>query len=85
MDSLEAALRVSHDGQVIKPGSAEQSPLIQRMLLPLEHEDHMPPDGKPQPGEDDIAVLRSWIDAGESGEAAPDETKILEDEEAAGQ
>ena len=85
LDSLEAALLGSHDGPVIKPGSAEQSPLIQRMILPLEHEDHMPPDGKPQPGEDDIAVLRSWIDSWESGEAAPDETKILEDEEAAGQ
>lgn len=92
LDSAEAALRGSLDGPVITPGSAKQSLLIQRMELPLEHDDHMPPDGKPQPGADDIAVLRWWIDAGASGEATRDElkpgeeiTKILADQKADGQ
>ena len=27
-------------------------------------EDHMPPEGKPQPTADDIALLQWWIDSG---------------------
>jgi len=92
LDSIEAVLRGSHDGPVLTPFAAEESSLIQRILLPLEHDDHMPPDGKPQPGADDIAVLTWWIEAGASGEATraelePDEkiSEILAKKKAAGQ
>jgi hypothetical protein len=34
------------------------------MQLPLEHEDHMPPEGKPQPDADEVALVEGWIAAG---------------------
>jgi hypothetical protein len=30
------------------PGNADSSFMVQSMLLPIEDEKHMPPDGKPQ-------------------------------------
>lgn len=64
LDSLAALLKGGEDGIVIRPGDAPHSPLVQRLLLPLSSDDHMPPDGKPQPTPDDIALLKWWIDAG---------------------
>jgi uncharacterized membrane protein len=63
LDSLAALLKGSEDGVVIKPGDAEQSPLVQRLLLPLASDDHMPPEGKKQPTADEIALLKWWVEA----------------------
>jgi hypothetical protein len=38
--------------------------MIHRMLLPVNDDDHMPPDGKPQPTLAEIAVLQWWIERG---------------------
>lgn len=51
-------------GPVVVPGKPEESPLLTRCLLPLDHDDHMPPEGKPQPTEEELAALRAWIAAG---------------------
>jgi YHS domain-containing protein len=40
--------------------------MIRRLRLPLEDEDHMPPEGKPQPTERDIALIEWWVNAGAS-------------------
>jgi len=56
--------RGGENGPVVAPGRPDDSPLLQRVLLPLEHDDHMPPDGKPQPTDAEIAALRAWIAAG---------------------
>jgi len=42
--------------------------MIKRLRLPAGDEDHMPPEGKPQPSADQIALLQWWIDAGASGD-----------------
>jgi len=34
------------------------------MSLPLAHEDHMPPEGKPQPSADIRRILEWWVEAG---------------------
>ncbi len=52
------------DGLVVKPGKADASELIKRMLLPLNDDDHMPPKEKPQPDAGQIALLHWWIDNG---------------------
>jgi hypothetical protein len=49
---------------VVVPGAPAESELLRRMQLPLEHEDHMPPEGKPQPDADEVALVESWIAAG---------------------
>ena len=32
--------------------------------LPLDDDDHMPPDGKPQPSDTEVAILQRWIETG---------------------
>jgi len=49
---------------VLIAGKAFDSPMIHRLLLPLKDEDHMPPDGKPQPTLAELAALQWWIDCG---------------------
>ncbi|HVM48958.1 MAG TPA: c-type cytochrome domain-containing protein [Candidatus Acidoferrum sp.] len=71
MDSLEGVLRGGENGPVIVPGSAGRSLMIRRLLLPPEDEDHMPPDGKPQPTPAQIGVLELWINAGAPGGPGP--------------
>jgi uncharacterized membrane protein len=48
---------------VVIPGAPESSPVIERVLLPVEDEDHMPPEGPPLT-ELEVELLREWIAAG---------------------
>ena len=52
-------------------GKALARPMIRRLLLPLKDDDHMPPEGKPQPALAGIAALERWLDCG-----APPDAKI---------
>ncbi len=52
------------DQPVLVPGASEESGLLQRVTLPVSHDDHMPPDGKPGLDDPEIALLRAWIDYG---------------------
>ena len=71
MESYETLLKGGKNGPVLIPGKVMESPMIHRLLLLLKDEDHMPPDGKPQPTLAEIAALQWWIDCG-----APAGTKI---------
>ncbi len=51
-------------GPVIVPGKPEQSELVRRLRLGMTEEDHMPPEGKAQPTDDEIRALEQWIAAG---------------------
>jgi hypothetical protein len=64
METYESLLKGGKDGAVLIAGKALESPMIQRLLLPPEDEDHMPPEGKPQPTLAEIAALQWWIDCG---------------------
>lgn len=68
LDSFDGLMAGGAGGPSVQPGRSADSALIQRILLPLEHDDHMPPEGKPQPTEEEIALLRWWIDAGADGQ-----------------
>ncbi|HIG12327.1 MAG: c-type cytochrome domain-containing protein [bacterium] len=70
--------------QVVIPGDAEASPLIQRLRLPRDHEDHMPPEAKDQPRPEDLRELARWIAAGASLVAAAPEALADEDLQAPG-
>lgn len=52
--------------------NSEQSELFHRVVLPVAEDDHMPPEGKPQMTEDEIAVLQWWIDQGAASEITLD-------------
>jgi len=64
LDSLEAVVKGGKSGPVIVAGKSTESDLIKRIRLPLTDDDHMPPNGKPQPANDDLALLQWWIDSG---------------------
>jgi len=45
-------------------GKPEESRMIKAFYLPLDNDEHMPPDGKPQLTALEIATLKSWIKSG---------------------
>jgi uncharacterized membrane protein/mono/diheme cytochrome c family protein/YHS domain-containing protein len=60
----ESILAGGRDGPVLVAGKAEESEMVRRMRLPLDDEDHMPPDTKPQPSAAEIDAIARWIAAG---------------------
>jgi mono/diheme cytochrome c family protein/uncharacterized membrane protein len=78
LDDPAFMLKGGKDGEVIKPGDAEASDLIKRLLLPRNDEDHMPPKEKPQLKDNEIALIHWWI---ASGATFDKKTKELEQNE----
>lgn len=70
MDSAADLVKGGDSGSVLSPPSAALSLLGKRLTLPLEDDDHMPPESKPQLTKEQLAVLHWWLDAG----AATDKT-----------
>lgn len=64
MDTPENLLKGGETGPAIEPFDLENSLLAQRINLPEENEDHMPPKGKPQLTEGEKAILEAWISSG---------------------
>jgi hypothetical protein len=64
LDAQQFILKGGEDGKVMHPGKADESEMIERMLLPLSDEDHMPPKEKPQLTKNEIALLQWWINSG---------------------
>jgi mono/diheme cytochrome c family protein len=75
VESYETLLKGSKDGPLLIAGKAFDSPMIRRLLLPLKDEDHMPPEGKPQPTLTEIAALQWWIDSGAPADMTVGELK----------
>ena len=61
LDSFEAIVAGGEHGEAIIAGDPAESLLLQRLYLPLDHKEHMPPAGRPQPTDADLAVLDWWI------------------------
>lgn len=62
----DALMRGGDSGAAVIPFSPESSLLLQRMLLPIDHDEHMPPSNKPQPAPEEIEAIRNWIQSGAS-------------------
>lgn len=73
MDQVEFLKKGGENGPIFVVGKGEESEMIKRCLLPLEDENHMPPKGKTQLTEGQIAILSWWIDQG-----APFDKKVAE-------
>src|SRR5690606_30648684 len=63
-------LKGGGSGDAIVPDDPEGSPLFSRLVLPLDHEDHMPPRDKAQLSMAEIAVIRAWIANGSPFDAS---------------
>ncbi len=82
LDTFAAVLRGGKGGPSIVIGNASASPLIQRISMAATNEKHMPPDGKPQPSDDQIEMLRWWIDTGAAEHQTVADAKPTSDQQA---
>lgn len=73
LHTIAELLKGGDSGSVIEPTGAKESLLGKRLALPMDDEEHMPPDGKPQLPPDHLAILNWWLDTG-----APTDKKLQE-------
>lgn len=72
LTSVEGILAGGEEGEIIIAGSADESPIYQRLLLPHDDDEHMPPPGKRPLNDDQIDMIAWWLDEG-----APMEESVL--------
>lgn len=75
MDNKEYLLKGGEDGEIIIAGDADGSEMIKRLLLPVDHKEHMPPKQKSQLAEEHITFLRWWVETGASFDKKINELK----------
>jgi predicted CXXCH cytochrome family protein len=68
LTSRETLLNGGKNGEVLSPKNPLESELIVRMMLPLDHEDHMPPKEKRQPAKAEVELIMAWLETGASFE-----------------
>jgi uncharacterized membrane protein len=68
MDTHELMLKggEGEPGKTVIPGKPDESLAISRIKLPIDDDDHMPPEGKYQMTEEETALLHWWIQEGAS-------------------
>jgi uncharacterized membrane protein len=64
VDTKEFMVKGGEAGSSLIEGRADESELIKRLLLPLDNEDHMPPKEKAQLTQEEIALLKWWVNQG---------------------
>ena len=66
LDTPEGIEEGGDDGPILVAGRSSESEIMRRILLPPDHEDHMPPEGKPPLTVAEATLIRWWIDEGAS-------------------
>jgi len=61
LEEENGILKGGENGEVIALNDPEKSSLFARLILPLEHEDHMPPKDKTQLSIEEIEIIKTWI------------------------
>jgi uncharacterized membrane protein len=64
LDHIEGLKKGGESGPFFLPGDPENSLFLQKIHLPLEDEDHMPPKNKSQLTEEEIETLKLWVTLG---------------------
>ncbi len=64
MDTYEMLVKGGAEGPAFEPGDSAGSNIIYRAELPIDDDEHMPPEGKPDLEDHELAVLKWWIDSG---------------------
>ncbi|HMJ69229.1 MAG TPA: c-type cytochrome domain-containing protein [Cyclobacteriaceae bacterium] len=64
LSTLAGIAKGGEDGEVWRGGNPHGSLVIKRILLPEDHEDHMPPKGKAQLTASEVQLLFQWIISG---------------------
>lgn len=66
LDTFEMVMQGGENGNNVVPGKPDESLSLQRIALPVDDDDHMPPDGKDQLTAEETALLRWWVQQGAS-------------------
>lgn len=74
LTSHPALMRGGESGNTIIAGNVEDSELIKRIMLPADHDDVMPPEGKTPLTDEEVKLLQWWI---KSGAGATDQVAML--------
>jgi hypothetical protein len=64
LDTPDRLKKGSNQGPVLVAGNSQKSQLVSACLLPEDDDLHMPPKGKPQLTDTQIAILTWWINQG---------------------
>ena len=64
MDSYEMLVKGGKEGDGIEPGNAEDSNIVYRTELDEDDEEHMPPEGKKDIEDHELAIIKWWISEG---------------------
>ena len=64
LTSLEGIRKGGKNGPLWVPNDASNSLIVERLLLPIDHDDHMPPKDKAQLTPDELAFISVWIEHG---------------------
>lgn len=64
LDSIAAMAKGGEGGAAVVAFKPESSELLKRVTLPHDHEDFMPPDGKPALSAERVELLKWWIASG---------------------
>ncbi|MFN3998195.1 c-type cytochrome domain-containing protein [Algoriphagus sp.] len=78
MDQLAGLQKGGKNGPLVIPGDMEKSLLIQRINLPKDEKEHMPPKNKAQLTDEEIEILEAWVAAGASFDQKVTELKSQE-------
>jgi hypothetical protein len=78
LDSKEAYAKGGKSGEpMLTPGKADKSEVFVRLALPHDHDDVMPPDDEKKLSQDEIALVKWWIEgAGASFEVKIGDAKL---------
>ncbi len=66
MTSIDELIKGGESGPALVIGDPVNSELIRRLHLPVEDEEHMPPEGKKPLSDNEIQILERWIALGAS-------------------
>ena len=64
MTSIDKFKEGGKNGRAFVEGSPRESRMVKAFYLPLSHDEHMPPDGKPQLTPIEISTIEAWISSG---------------------
>ena len=64
LTSIDQIMKGGEYGKIIEVSNSDKSRLYNYLNLPLDDEHHMPPDGNAQPTENEIELIKLWIDNG---------------------
>ena len=73
MSTVEGLKIGGKEGPIFVSGDKNASSIIQRLHLPIEEKEHMPPSGKRQLSNNEIKLLEWWIESGADFEKKVDE------------